>query len=261
MKFFILTCCTLTLLLSSCGGGEQKQETPATDTSAKDSVAVDFPAEVDSLLSKFPRKDTWPLVLDSITVSKTTEGDSLPSKDFKYLNKNAPKKIGSLDYPQSDWVINSYLMIDSIKQAGGYTSYLETLDLGMIKDSKAYALFHMQANDSTLLFFYGIDYMSYEACPWSRGTYVFMTVVYGNKLGESILVAMEEAGGDPPAYGCSSISLELQENLNYHVRLFSLSDEDMDSPEIDTQTVFRHFMIKQSEILKDGTKEKGYTIY
>lgn len=256
MKFLLPTFSALALLLASCGGGEGKNNTPAQDSTKADSVVVDFPAEVDSLLAKFPLNETWPLVLDSALVVKTTESDSLSSADFRILSANYNKHEL---FDQQSWNMENFLKIDSIKIAGGYADYVASLDLGMTKDSKAYALFHMKPNDSTLLFFYGIDYGSYEACPWSRGTYVFMTVVYANTIGESICIALEDAGGDPPAYGSSSRSAELSKEGEIKIHDFNLSDEDMDAPEVQTKTADYVFLLKGSSILHKSGKEAEWT--
>jgi hypothetical protein len=185
-------------------------------------------------------------------VSKTTEGDSLSSKDFLLLNQNYHKDAL---FEQQTWNIEGFLKIDSIKQAGGYADYISSLDLGMTKDSKAFVLFHMQPNDSTILFFYGIDYGSYEACPWSSGTYVFMTAVYGETIGQTICIALEDAGGDPPAYGCSSRSAELSKNGEIKIHDYNLSDGDMDAPEVETKTADFIYQLQGANVVHKSGKE------
>lgn len=236
-----------TLLLYSCGGGESNSTSTEKDTLTADSVVViDLPAEIDSLLADFIPAPPMPVNLDSALIAGIESKDSLPGRDVRFLaaNYHSHSLFEFQSYP-----IENFLKIDSIKIAGGYPDYVESLDIGMTKESKAFRLFHLQLNDSSLLFFWAIHYHTYEACPWGNGNYVYMTHIHSGRVKETICIALMDAGGDPPVGGSTDRFAELKEDGTFHIYQRDISDEDNEQPKVELTEGEYDFAIRDSSIV------------
>lgn len=97
-----------------------------------------------------------------------------------------------------DYDLKEFFVIDSIKAKGTYEEWAEGLDLGQIKQSKAYSLSQIKTGENSSVLFWILEYNTVEACPYSWAKKVLATAINKNKIGETIVFAEHSGGGDAP---------------------------------------------------------------
>jgi hypothetical protein len=177
-------------LFTSCNNPEQN-----TDKEIKDNAMSNVAPEIQKLLSLFKTDLPLPFIVDSAFLGKDHYGDSIGGSEMKLLSSNILKndQLGSLDYD-----LNEFFKIDSIKAAGTYAAWCETLDIAMTKFSKAEAVGKIKYNNETDLLVWMLQQSSYEACPWSSFRSIYITPLHKNKIGQTVILGETFGAGDPP---------------------------------------------------------------
>jgi len=257
-------------LLIACSGKndnapDTKSENDSTTAITKADSLLDLNGELRSLALGFTEITSFPLVLDTAITNHFDDYDSLPGDDARMLFSKAPQH--NLNETPA-YLFDYFLKIDSLKRAGEYSAYVESLDIGMIKEARTKKLFRVRLHPETLLIVWGMDYHSYEACPWSRGSFVFVTIVHKGEPGETLCLSLNDAGGDPPVSGNTERQATIQEDGSISIHQKDISDEDMDEPEVSlkessfefmiTKNVFRHVRSKEGKDVRVKREEVGY---
>ncbi len=138
--FFILT-------LVSCGGYKP---------SARQSK---FGAE-------FKKELSAPLTIDSAFINNLDTLEALGGGLLEDLKKDSLNTDISGDIRSS---VQGCILIDRLKQQGRYQNYLDSLDIGMLKNAMAFTIGKIKVGDRFLLL-WGINESSYDACPLYSGT-------------------------------------------------------------------------------------------
>lgn len=252
MKSNFLFAAVFLFLLTSCGNADlpdrvQESETrDSTSLTNEQEDAKNYPEEIQSLLASFPEKKDFPLVLDSTLIRKAEQGDSLPGKDVRFLSSRYhPHEL----FDFQNYTLKNYFEIDSLKTAGAYAEYVEQLDIGMTKNANAHRLFYVSLNENSLLFFWEIDYHTYEACPYGSGIYLFMTHAFNGEIQETLCVALEDGGSDPPVAGGTNRYAVIDQSGTITINQQDVSDEDMDQPKVEVRKSFYRFAIKDAAVL------------
>lgn len=126
-----------------------------------------------------------------------------------------------------------FYKIDSLKVSGGYPAYVDSLDIGQTKDSKAYAVCRLAYDSVTTLLVWALTASSYEACPYFSGQTVYFTVLHNGKIHESFLLGAYESAGDPPMSMERTVTGKINRDLTIELSLAAEHDKDMDQPEVE----------------------------
>ncbi len=92
-----------------------------------------------------------------------------------------------------------FIKIDSIKKAGQYDTYLENLDIAMLRDARAFAIQKTNLKGDFQGMLWGITYSSYEACPAYSGTDLFFSFMAEGNLQRTLQVGSCYGVIDPPS--------------------------------------------------------------
>jgi hypothetical protein len=217
----------------------------------KDSVA----AIKDTVLArsdKLFKPVALPFAVDTTFLFEMQKGDSLGSDEVRALAKNIFKHelIEGVEYE-----LNTFYHIDSIKRAGKYQQYVDSLDIGMTKISTAHALGKVQIDPNTLVMVWGLYTSSYEACPNSVTQTAFITVVYKGDVSQTFLLGEVVAFADPPVASLRTVAGKLMADGKINLEMTQINDQDMDQPTVDLSKAYYSFHIAEGKIVADSEKQ------
>lgn len=185
------------LFLASCQLSSNEKEGTSVDKSEFDSML-----EIDSLF--FEQLAETP-----------NQYNLLKGKDVLFLvSKFDPLKVSAYFYD----VIPEYLKLDSLKLVGKYESYLETIDIGQIRNAHSFLVKELSLSSTMTAKLWGISYTSYEACPFYHGTSIFLSIYQGDDLKTTIQVGSKYDISDPPMTFESRI-YSFQESMDIKIAL------------------------------------------
>jgi len=246
----------LAFAVISCGGDaaeETDNNTNEADSVAMDTVAspIEIPPMDETLTAICDRTietKNIPFVIDSIYIEdyvtyESDDPDNLTSEEVKYLTpdflKNEPTEY-------SNYTVKTFYRLDSMKNNNTYDDYVNSLDIGMMKDIDAYLCDKIIVNDSTFILLWAISYGSYEACPYSSGTVIFGTYVLNNSVKNVAVVGESSGGGDPPVWGDTFISSEITEEGISCDKIDRFGEEDYETGEEIVEETNNTFLINFS---------------
>jgi hypothetical protein len=170
MKKLLSVAAAVVMLLSACG-------------------PVDLPR---AWVTEFPEMKV-PVTFDTAWMMKADTS--------RRLSRNTVRELaaGFVKNAMPDGVtgtLNAFYKIDSLKTAGLYAEYADTLDIGMPRDAHAYAIGHGRLDDMTV-YLWMLTEDSYEACPYSRRVLVCGTFTEGADMW-TLPLCMNYSFTDPP---------------------------------------------------------------
>ncbi|TNF47004.1 MAG: hypothetical protein EP305_09240 [Bacteroidetes bacterium] len=220
-------------LLLSCSS--EKKEIKEGEKAENESIAYEpkFPDSLKKLISNFNTSEL-PFRADSNLLEK------LDAQKFVLLDNEQILSLYSNYVPSEKW--NSYYVDEVIgmnlrKRNSTYESYLESLDLAMLKDANAYAI-QLFAKEDIGLMLWGIEYSSYEACPFYAGWELYVSVIKEGKVDKCIKVGGIQSAGDPPAMSSIMGLFDLNSDLKLTRKLYREFTEDMDAGEPERERDF-----------------------
>src|ERR1044072_6107777 len=212
---------SLFIFLCSCGG---TKNTDNKKDSLQDSVTVK--------------------ITDTLSIAQHLGGDSIETKNgsdvlFRFnssLAKHAKKLMTAKEVRKSltpiacdengiSYTFKRYLYLDSLHAAKG------TLhpDIGDLVDVKIYFLDSIRLAQNVKGICWSMDYQSYEACPYSSGTYYLLTTFDANgKQIATTLLAEKSSGADAPVAWSSDKSATLFTDYSFKEISRDSSWEDPD---------------------------------
>lgn len=249
IKLFVLALGTI-VFLSGCGGSgkENSSETKS------DSLVINN-KQLEKSVGLF-NEGALPFTVDTTFLFKIEEGDSLGEFEVRLLAKNIYKHLLTTSTESN---LGIFYKIDSIKAAGKYQQYCDSLQIGETKICTAHALkeFHLDAN--TLILVWGIYTSSYEACPSSSSNEVFFTIVYKGDVGETFTLGEYAVFADPPVASQSTMTSVLSKDGTLNLSMQEVTDQDMDSAKVEVTKSEYIFNIIDGRI-KEGAKKVGDAI-
>ncbi len=256
-SFILFALCSL---LISCGSSNTNNT-----NSIKDSIICIMPldtiqtktvevSEPDENLSKllllFTETKELPLAIDEKQIDNLTPKYILKSKEVHLLTDSI---LQNKLYEGVDYDLSGFYKIDSIKSKGKYKDYKESLDLGQLKDSRAFPLYKLTINTDSYILLWGIDASSYEACPFSWTKIIFASLISKNKLTNTIVFAEHSGGGDAPVSFDRIIRSSISKDLKIKQNLREEQD-DGEEPKLELTEGFYELSIANeifSYILSD----------
>lgn len=225
--------------LTSCGNSTKENSS----SEKKDTLFV-----LDSKLQKTAtlfKSATLPFTVDTSFLFHLEKGDSLGTFDIQTLTQNIFKHslTDGLDYD-----LKTFYKIDSIKAAGKYKQYCDSLDIGMTKISKAFALNEIQLDANTLILVWGLQTSSYEACPSSASWSAYFTIINKGNVGETFLLGEYSVFADAPVSAERTVSGKLLADGTFSITITQINDQDPDSARVEVSREQRFFAIKDGAI-------------
>lgn len=252
------------LLFTACGGNEPTSETqtPAdtTSTAASADTVVETPtaqapvvepnAELMAIMPKFIAEDALPFNPgeweDEYDIFE--EMDALNSDEVRLLTTNMLKhKLNE----QCLWDLNHFYMIDSLQTNELYDDYVANIDIGMIQEAGAKALWKYSLANGNEILTWTVNYSTYEACPYAAGDLVFATVVKDGNVASCTLLNEKMSAGDPPV----GMSRNLRGLLNADGLItLNLTEEDTDwDPDKDEEVTTTSEDSFKMQVAEDGS--------
>lgn len=173
-----------------------------------------------------------PYSLDSSDLEALEIENRLTHEQVELLTRNLDSNFAW----EMEYELNTYFKIDSLKRAGAYEDYLASLDIGQMKNSEAYPLGYVELAPNKKLFLWGLEYGTYEACPFMAGTTIYGSIFENGVQTSTRVYAESMAGGDPPSMMSKIIELNISEEgeaLIHQLEIHTeLADEGEDIVEL-----------------------------
>ena len=242
---------------SSCKNVTQKTDAaPEKDTTqvADTATAFRLNPEIEKFITLFPEEEL-PFKADETLLEKVTKGKILNGEQVQLLAASWAKgKESAL----VNFTLESFYKIDSLKTAGGYDAYLESLDIGMTKDNNAYAISRIKFDSENEILIWGIETSSYEACPYFHEADIFMTILYKGQIGESYLLAQDYSEGDPPVAMSRKIVGMVNAPNDITTELYEVNDEDMEMPTIEVTETKSTITVEGDKLIVKAKEKAPY---
>ena len=197
------------------------------------------------LADLFKTENSFPFSADTTLLYHIENCDSLGTMEVKQLAVNWFKHdlVGGTDYD-----LQTFYKIDSVKAAGKYIEYCDSLQIGDTKCSNAFAICKLQPDGNTNILVWALVTSSYEACPYSDVKTVYFSVVRGGIVSQTFMLGEYMVAGDAPASMERTISGKINADLTFVMNLYMEGDEDLDLPEIEITKEHYEFAIKEGKI-------------
>ncbi len=204
----------LGLLLTACGG-ESTTASTNSDTTQTDTTVVMLPniaIDLNALLSKFTTSTNEPFLQDTLYLAEyvsMSDTTALTTDEIKYLSYNYIENEMSFSGKSS---IDDAMFFDSLKANKEYEGYIEVIDIGMMKDAKAYVAQKVVLDETTSLLLWFVDYGTYEACPFASGKVLYASVFQNNEVKSCTLVGEDSSSGDAPYWSSDMTLISISKN-------------------------------------------------
>jgi hypothetical protein len=163
------------LFLFSCSGNK----------TTKSEKAVDSSSSVSELMKS-------PLVINDKSLK-----DSFPLS-ASFIAKNV---LPLSDTFEGTWELQTFLKIDSLKNAKKYEDYVKGLDIGQMQESKAWVYDTIPYSKGKAIL-WGVNYESYPACPSASGRVFFLTLFSDAGTAVQTKKILDiSSGADAPVWG------------------------------------------------------------
>ena len=203
------------------------------------------------IISKFTEGGAPPLIIDTAFIHKSQTKDTLTAKQLKLLTA---KMLDHSLTSMSNWELEKFYQIDSIKVAGKYNEYCSSLDLGMMKYSNVYPMRQIKLDEKTTVLIWELQYGSYEACPHSEGMVVYATIIYLGKPTHSLLLAEYMTAADPPVSTQRTVIATILEGGKIEINVVEINDEGVDIEKV--EEVKENYMFQVLEGIPHLLNEK-----
>jgi hypothetical protein len=239
----------LLLIIQACSSEEKNgkentsKENTEIDTTQVDSVQIDTVVEVQGedllestqkLLSKFGTEYQIPFSIDTTNISEMANNENEGVKlSFEQL-ENLADTILAHNYSQSiSYNIKKYGEFEKMKEEGGYENYVNSIDIGMMKDIHAFLVGKIVIDETTYILLWSIDYASYEACPYYSAEIICGTLITENKIQNCSILGELSGGGDAPYWSDVSLFSEIESEGFNSIKIERMGgEEDEDGNEI-----------------------------
>jgi hypothetical protein len=174
---------------------------------------------------------------DLLRILETENQKPLSSEHLLSWSKN-PQMLNS-SY-KMEYLVHAFLKIDSLKKTGKYQKYIDSLDIGMVRDSRVFLLDTLTYSKDSTVVLWAITQNSYEACPSYRRISIFSSLILKEKFNKTIEVAHANYWSDPPNF-YSSVAESKIKNKTIKINKTIIQAEDDDKNDTSRNTFMRRF--------------------
>ncbi|MCP9767978.1 hypothetical protein EGI22_08640 [Lacihabitans sp. LS3-19] len=147
----------------------------------------------------------------------------------------------------------SFIQIDSAKKMGKYEEFLSKLDIGVFKDIKSVLFKEYDLGDSKSLKFWGYDFSTFDACPYTNGKVILVSTFINGKNTSCTPFSYYQNWADAPFYNSVRADGELLKNGDFKISLTE-SEGGVDESE-------KEYNTKTNSELRYNFKDGKYAKY
>lgn len=207
-KFIYFTIALITLF--ACGENQNSSEASDEANAANEEVKEQVLPEIFVELSKSLKDVTLPFKAKSEIFEKFDASSELSPEQFNLLRSNYQSI-----YRYDNWYLDECVEIYEMKQNGSFEEYQNSLDIGMLSDCTAHP-YGITRTPEAILFYWFIDYSSYEACPYFSGRELFVSKIVDGNVVSCLQMGGDSSGGDPPVSGSSVTEFSLESGFKLY---------------------------------------------
>lgn len=195
---------------------------------------------------RFKTFTKFPFILDSEFLEDN------PSKDYEKLNAGEVMTlfINGTEIANiygGEGTVETFIMIDSIKQAGTYDEFVQSDNPGETEESDAFAMYKFKLENNISAYIWSISDATQEmGGPHSSGTIYYISLSKNEKIFSSYPIAEFSSGGDSPMWGERKISAEILKNGTLNITNIDIEGDD-DAGTSDTSKVIYNFILKNNK--------------
>lgn len=245
MRYIVLSL-SLLVLIACSESGKESNKISADSTK----VSIDSVFSRASFDLKEFKKLELPLKIDSTYILKADTSDKLHYYQIRNLKSYYPDTLFKTGLRS---LINEFCEIDSLKENGAYEEYLKKIDIGMTKSSFAFKIGYLTLPTGINVFLWGIEYSSYEACPYFSGKILIATFVTESGKNSSFLVGESSGSGDPPSTGNTDLWCTITKEGDFQMKGINILD-DIDVPGVETETRTTTIYLAKNKFSMDEIK-------
>jgi hypothetical protein len=239
------------LILLGCG--EAKKDAARAGAGTSQDSLQQAGGQLKDLADKFKTVNALPYTVDTTLLFHIDNCDSLGGNEVKLLAQNIFRHALAGDAPYD---LADLYKIDSLKAAGKYAAWCDSLEPGNTKTANAYALCKLPADSCTLLA-WALTKGSYEACPTFATYAVYFSVLKNDKITQTFILGEYVVGVDPPVGMERIVCGKMNKDLSFELNVHQEDDEDMDQPNIAVLNEHYEFALKNG--LVTNVKEQRGT--
>lgn len=161
------------------------------------STRVNLSPEQKNFMAGFKIGFKQPLRIDSAFIAGL---DTIENLELNFIQMLAADSINETLARGLKNSLNACIFIEQKKQSGRYTNYLDSLDIGMLKNAMAFKIGKLSLSGSDTLLLWGINEASFEADPGYSGISIIASQANTKKGFNHILIGERYSAGDPPLF-------------------------------------------------------------
>lgn len=158
----------------------------------------------------FTKVFTLPLKIDSNFIAAPDTLEAMSLSELQVLQNDSVVSDLALGFKNG---VAACVFIEKLKVAGRYKGYLDSLDIGMIKNATAYKIGKAFTPDGRYVLLWGINEGSFEADPGYSGVTVFASYPNDADGFTHMVVGQDYFAGDPPVTMRQTTQSEVFENV------------------------------------------------
>ncbi len=240
-KLFLCIYLLAAILLFSCTNTAEKQ---GSDKEMKKDSLTQL-SDGGFIAAHFKTLNELPYSVDTTLLFHLEECDSLGTNEVKQLDKNW---FGHDLAASAEYELKTFYKIDSIKAAGKYKEYCDSLEPGNTKSSNAATVCKIKVDENTTILVWSLLTSSYEACPYSVSVDIYFSVFQNGAVVQSFQLGQYISAGDPPVAMRRIVSGKMNKDLTFELNVYEENDEDMDQPELFLTKEHYEFAIKDGKV-------------
>lgn len=161
------------------------------------SKQVELSSEQQQFISEFKKEFKQPLFIDSTFIASL---DTIENLEFNFIRLLSADSINETLAGGLKNSLSACLFIEEKKQNGRYANYLDSLDIGMLKNAMAFKIGKLSLDNNETLLLWGINEASFDADPGYSGISIIASYANHNKGFNHVLVGERYSAGDPPLF-------------------------------------------------------------
>lgn len=149
--------------------------------------------------------------------------------------------------------IQNFLLLDSIKSAGGYESYHANLDVGMIADAGGHPLHLISLLDGTKMATWAVYEKTRQSCPYYEGVTVYGSAIHNGFCKDVVVLGRSAGSGDGPYF--SSTSTLSTTNIAGDILVETTQESGGEDEETEITKTQSTVLVKEGSLAVLGKKE------
>jgi hypothetical protein len=152
--------------------------------------------DIKKFIGSFPSIQMDTITVDSLFFNQDFAGQTLSLAESKVVRNTFTK---SSIFKKEKWMIDDYILHNDTTLRDSLNNLLHDTGPLTASETAVKKLFSKTLADSTVVLFWSVEESQTDVCPYFRHRMIGMTTAYQNQITETICIAFDNSGGDPPA--------------------------------------------------------------